>query len=81
MCGFYIERTPDFGSNWGVGGNSVTPRAQVICDTANQFQTVTLIAVLNLLILLKLLQEGYFFLWEYPDVTKFQTEPKSCDKY
>ena len=24
-CGFYIEWTPDFGSNWGVGGNSVTP--------------------------------------------------------
>ena len=23
-CGFYIERTPDFGSNWGVRGNSVT---------------------------------------------------------
>ena len=21
-CGFYIERTPDFSSNWGVGGNS-----------------------------------------------------------
>ena len=24
VCGFYIERIPDFGSNWGVGGNSVT---------------------------------------------------------
>ena len=28
-CGFYIERTPDFGSNWGVGGNSVRYRLQV----------------------------------------------------
>ena len=52
----------------------------MICDTANQFQTVTLIAVLNLLILLNVeasARKGFL----YPDVTKFQIELKSCEKY